>query len=156
MPKGTLQSRQPKDNNSISMINVVLKNGTKVQDKAKEIKEYLEKNGPMKAAGSYSFVDIAKQIEGISSVLGSITIFISLIAAISLLIAGIGMMNMMYISVAERIKEIGIRRAIGAKKRNLVSIYARRNYCYCNWWNNWIHYWNGRCIYCIKILAVPN
>lgn len=120
LPKGTLQSRQPKDNNSISMINVVLKNGTKVQDKAKEIKEYLEKNGPMKAAGSYSFVDIAKQIEGISSVLGSITIFISLIAAISLLIAGIGMMNMMYISVAERIKEIGIRRAIGAKKKEIL------------------------------------
>lgn len=120
IPKGTLESRKPKNNNSISMINVILKNGTKVQDKAKEIQEYLEKNGPMKAAGSYSFVDIAKQIEGISSVLGSVTIFISLIAAISLLIAGIGMMNMMYISVAERIKEIGIRRAIGAKKKEIL------------------------------------
>ena len=120
IPKGTLESRKPKNNNSISMINVILKNGTKVQDKAKEIQEYLEKNGPMKAAGSYNFVDIAKQIEGISSVLGSVTIFISLIAAISLLIAGIGMMNMMYISVAERIKEIGIRRAIGAKKKEIL------------------------------------
>lgn len=120
LPKGTVESRKPKNNNSISMINVILKNGTKVQDKAKEIQEYLEKNGPMKAAGSYSFVDIAKQIEGISSVLGSVTIFISLIAAISLLIAGIGMMNMMYISVAERIKEIGIRRAIGAKKKEIL------------------------------------
>lgn len=120
IPKGTLESHKPKNNNSISMINVILKNGTKVQDKAKEIQEYLEKNGPMKAAGSYNFVDIAKQIEGISSVLGSVTIFISLIAAISLLIAGIGMMNMMYISVAERIKEIGIRRAIGAKKKEIL------------------------------------
>lgn len=120
IPKGTLESRKPKNNNSISMINVILKNGTKVQDKAKEIQEYLEKNGPMKATGSYNFVDIAKQIEGISSVLGSVTIFISLIAAISLLIAGIGMMNMMYISVAERIKEIGIRRAIGAKKKEIL------------------------------------
>lgn len=120
IPKGTLESRKPKNNNSISMINVILKNGTKVQDKAKEIQEYLEKNGPMKAAGSYNFVDIAQQIEGISSVLGSVTIFISLIAAISLLIAGIGMMNMMYISVAERIKEIGIRRAIGAKKKEIL------------------------------------
>ena len=120
LPKGTVESRKPKNNNSISMINVILKNGTKVQDKAKEIQEYLEKNGPMKAAGSYNFVDIAKQIEGISSVLGSVTIFISLIAAISLLIAGIGMMNMMYISVAERIKEIGIRRAIGAKKKEIL------------------------------------
>lgn len=120
IPKGTLESRKPKNNNSISMINVILKNGTKVQDKAKEIQEYLEKNGPMKAAGSYNFVDIAQQIEGISNVLGSVTIFISLIAAISLLIAGIGMMNMMYISVAERIKEIGIRRAIGAKKKGIL------------------------------------
>lgn len=120
IPKGTLESRKPKNNNSISMIDVILKNGTKVQDKAKEIQEYLEKNGPMKAAGSYNFVDIAQQIEGISNVLGSVTIFISLIAAISLLIAGIGMMNMMYISVAERIKEIGIRRAIGAKKKEIL------------------------------------
>ena len=120
IPKGTLESRKPKNNNSISMINVILKNGTKVQDKAKEIQEYLEKNGPMKAAGSYNFVDIAQQIEGISNVLGSVTIFISSIAAISLLIAGIGMMNMMYISVAERIKEIGIRRAIGAKKKEIL------------------------------------
>ena len=120
IPKGTLESRKPKNNNSISMITVILKNGTKVQDKAKEIQEYLEKNGPMKAAGSYNFVDIAQQIEGISNVLGSVTIFISLIAAISLLIAGIGMMNMMYISVAERIKEIGIRRAIGAKKKEIL------------------------------------
>lgn len=120
IPKGTLESRKPKNNNSISMINVILKNGTKVQDKAKEIQEYLKKNGPMKAAGSYNFVDIAQQIEGISNVLGSVTIFISLIAAISLLIAGIGMMNMMYISVAERIKEIGIRRAIGAKKKEIL------------------------------------
>lgn len=120
LPKETLKSRQPKNNNSISMINVILKNGTKVQDKAKEIQEYLGKNGPMKDAGSYNFVDIAQQIEGISNVLGSVTIFISLIAAISLLIAGIGMMNMMYISVAERIKEIGIRRAIGAKKKEIL------------------------------------
>lgn len=120
LPKGTVESRKPKNNNSISMINVILKNGTKVQDKAKEIQEYLEKNGPMKATGSYNFVDIAQQIEGISNVLGSVTIFISLIAAISLLIAGIGMMNMMYISVAERIKEIGIRRAIGAKKKEIL------------------------------------
>lgn len=120
LPKGTVESRKPKNNNSISMINVILKNGTKVQDKAEEIQEYLEKNGPMKAAGSYNFVDIAQQIEGISNVLGSVTIFISLIAAISLLIAGIGMMNMMYISVAERIKEIGIRRAIGAKKKEIL------------------------------------
>ncbi len=120
IPKKTVEFLSPKEENSISMINVVLKNGTEVQDKAKEIKEYLDKNGPMKSAGSYEFVDIASQIEGISKVLGTITLFVSLVAAISLVIAGIGMMNMMYISVAERIKEIGIRRAIGAKKSEIL------------------------------------
>ena len=44
------------------------------------------------------------------SLLNNLTLFISAIAAISLVIAGVGVMNMMYISVSERIKEIGIRR----------------------------------------------
>ena len=49
------------------------------------------------------------------SLLNNLTLFISAIAAISLVIAGVGVMNMMYISVSERIKEIGIRRALGGQ-----------------------------------------
>lgn len=59
-------------------------------------------------------------LKGIGSVINSLTYFISAIAGISLFIAGIGVMNMMYISVSERTREIGIRLAIGATPKNIL------------------------------------
>lgn len=68
----------------------------------------------MKKLGSFKYFDITILDDGISKVFQGITYFIASIAGISLFIAGVGIMNMMYISVSEREKEIGIRRALGA------------------------------------------
>lgn len=62
----------------------------------------------------------AQSIEIFSSITNSLTYFLAAIAAISLLVGGIGIMNIMFISVTERTREIGLRKALGAKNRNIL------------------------------------
>jgi putative ABC transport system permease protein len=56
----------------------------------------------------------------VNNVLGALTGFVTGIAAISLLVGGIGIMNIMLVAVNERVREIGVRKAIGAKSRDIV------------------------------------
>jgi putative ABC transport system permease protein len=56
----------------------------------------------------------------VNNILGALTGFVTGIAAISLLVGGIGIMNIMLVAVNERVREIGVRKAIGAKSRDIV------------------------------------
>ena len=60
-------------------------------------------------------------MKSISETTGTFTVLISAIAVISLLVGGIGVMNIMLVSVTERTREIGIRMAVGARERDIMS-----------------------------------
>lgn len=64
-----------------------------------------------------SFQDMIAELNG---VLGIVTAFISCVAAISLIVGGIGVMNIMLVSVTERTREIGIRKSLGAKTSSIL------------------------------------
>ena len=67
----------------------------------------------------YSVDNLLQQIDSINNVLGGITAFIGLVAAISLFVGGIGVMNIMLVTVTERTYEIGIRKSLGATDGNI-------------------------------------
>lgn len=89
------------------------------KDVANKVADDLNKKGSGVGKGQYSYNDTEEMMKGINKVFDGITYFVAAVAGISLFIAGIGVMNVMYISVTERTEEIAIRRAFGAKARDI-------------------------------------
>ncbi len=103
---------------TVSMALVKADDGVDVPTLATQIERTLEQAGT--PAMTITAEEVSQQI---SNVLGTLQFTLAAIAAISLLVGGIGVMNTMYTSVLERTREIGIMKAVGAKSRHVLAIF---------------------------------
>ena len=78
------------------------------------------KNGLPDDSKAIQMEDFNDSMSQINSILNYVTAFVVLVAAISLLVGGIGVMNIMLVSVTERTREIGIRKALGARTKSIM------------------------------------
>jgi len=110
--------------NELSVIHAITNKGVEPSALADEIKKDLRKSRGLKEGNEDFSVQTSEQLKQmVSSILGIIQAIIIGIAAISLFVGGIGIMNTMYTSVLERTNEIGIMKAIGAKNSDILSIF---------------------------------
>ncbi|MDD4027087.1 MAG: ABC transporter permease [Candidatus Shapirobacteria bacterium] len=104
-------------NENINTFIIKAANKDSVESTKKEItKIMLEKYD----SDAFTVFDSSQLLSSINSIIGILTVGLSGIAAISLIVGGIGIMNIMLVTVSERTKEIGLRKAIGAYPRAIL------------------------------------
>ncbi len=83
---------------------------------------------------NFTVASQADVLSTISSITSTMKMFLGAIAAISLIVWGIGVMNIMLVSVTERTREIGIRRAVGAQSKDIILQFLAESLVLCIFW----------------------
>jgi putative ABC transport system permease protein len=108
----------------ISSIAIQAKDEKSVDAALEEINQILRERHDLPADGSsddFSVINQQDLLNSVAQTTQTLTLFLGAIAAISLVVGGIGIMNIMLVSVRERTREIGLRKALGARESDILT-----------------------------------
>lgn len=117
VPVTTADSIMDRDAAGYEYVTILLRTGADMTLADQEIKDFFEKKYAGNEEWHVTTYNMSTDLGMINTVINVITVAISFIAAISLIVGGVGVMNIMLVSITERTKEIGIRKAMGAKNK---------------------------------------
>jgi len=115
------RSGQSQGSNAVSVINVKITETSQQDAVIQGISEVLRARHHIQSQDDFNIQSQQDILNVANQVTGVLTIFLGGIAGVSLVVGGIGIMNIMLVSVTERTREIGIRKAIGARKSDILA-----------------------------------